>query len=329
MTELRVVVGVDLAVQRGKVAVFQHGQRVQLDQGQVLLVEQLVQAQHDLGQLVDLLVVEVHREAELAALVRLQPFDEVDHDGVDVFGRLAGDLLDVHAAVLGGDERDGLGITIDQDRQVQLAGDVGGVGHQHQVHRQRAAGRLVGFHVGAEHALGGSAHVVEAAAELDAAGLAAAAGVDLRLDHPLRAAKRLGGIDGSVGGIGDLARRHGDAVLREQFFGLVFVEIHSIPRANGKTMAAARVETGVGQGIGGGVTHGLVAARGPDAGRTAANGRPFSRKRAAMERARPHRDRPGGDFPASTKVARPPPGLARGVIYSTATAPESQPTCLP
>jgi len=94
-------------------------------------------------------------------------------------------------------------------------------------------------------------------------------------------------------------------------------------------MTAARMKKGVGQGIGGGITHDPVAAQGPDTGRTAANGRPFSRKRAAMERARPHRDRPGGDFPASTKVARPPPGLARGVIYSTATAPESQPTCLP
>ena len=110
-------------------------------------------------------------------------------DGVDVFGCFLGDLLDVHAAVLGGDERDRLGVAIDQDRQVQLLGDVGGVGDQHQVHRQRAAAGLVGFHVGAEHALGGSLHLVEALAELHAAGLAAAAGVDLRLDHPLGAAQ--------------------------------------------------------------------------------------------------------------------------------------------
>ena len=83
--------------------------------------------------------------------------------------------------------------------------------------------------------------VVKAAAELDATGLAAATCVDLRLDHPLRATKVLGGVDSGVGGIGNFARRYGDAVLREQFFGLVLVEIHSIPRVNGKTMAAARV----------------------------------------------------------------------------------------
>ena len=43
-------------------------QRVQLDQGHVLVHEQLVDAGHDLGQLADLLHGQPHREADLAAL---------------------------------------------------------------------------------------------------------------------------------------------------------------------------------------------------------------------------------------------------------------------
>ncbi len=178
--------------------------------------------------------IEIHREAELTALVGLQAFDEIHHDGVDVFGRLFGNLLDVYAAVLGGDEGDGLAVAVDQDRQVQLLGDVRGIGDQHQVHRQRAAGGLVGFHGLAQHALGGGMDVIQAFAELDAAGLAAATCVDLGLDHPLRTAQVLGGVDGGVGRIGNFARRYGDAVMREQLFGLVLVEIHSIPRVNGE-----------------------------------------------------------------------------------------------
>src|SRR6201989_3206083 len=100
--------------------------------------------------------------------------------------------------------------------------------------RHSTDGGLVGFHVGTEHALGGGADIVQAAAELHATGLTAATGMDLGLDHPLRAAKVLGGVDGGVGRVGNLARRHGDAVLGEQFFSLVLVEIHSIPRANGR-----------------------------------------------------------------------------------------------
>ncbi len=58
------------------------------------------------------------------------------------------------------------------------------------------AGRLVGDHAGAEHRLGGLADLVDGLDQLDAAGLAAAAGVDLCLHHPVVAADGLGRLDG-------------------------------------------------------------------------------------------------------------------------------------
>ena len=119
---------------------------------------------------------------------------------------------------------------VDQHRQVQLLGDVGGFGDQHAVDRQRHAGGLVGLHLGAEHRLARSlAHVVEGLDQLDAAGLAAAAGMDLRLDHPEVAADGLGRLDRLVGRAGDAPGRHRDAVVGEQLLGLVFVEVHASP----------------------------------------------------------------------------------------------------
>ena len=79
----------------------------------------------------------------------------------------------------------------------------------------------------AEHPIGQLAHLLDRARQLDATALAAAAGVDLRLDHPGRSAKGARGRLGLVGGIGDLARQHGDSVVLEQRLGLVFVNVHA------------------------------------------------------------------------------------------------------
>ena len=62
--------------------------------------------------------------------------------------------------------------------------------------------------------------------ELDAAALAAAAGVDLRLDDDDAAAEAAGDVAGFGGVERDLAARHGHAVAREDGFGLILVDFH-------------------------------------------------------------------------------------------------------
>ena len=61
--------------------------------------------------------------------------------------------------------------------------------------------------------------------ELDAAGLAAAAHLHLRL-HDDRVADLVGGRDRGVDGLDRLTRRDRDVVLREELLALVLEEVH-------------------------------------------------------------------------------------------------------
>ena len=80
------------------------------------------------------------------------------------------------------------------------------------------------------------AHLVDRMGEPDAAlgavakflelALAAAAGVDLRLHDPQRPGKLLRGLDRFLDAHRGIARGHRHAELREQLFGLIFVDVH-------------------------------------------------------------------------------------------------------
>ena len=148
-------------------------------------------------------------------------------EAVEAAKAIGGDLLDIHAAFGGGDEGDRLGAAVDQHRQVQLLVDVGTFGDQHGVDRKLHAGGLVGRHPGAEHRRGVLLHFIKVLRQLDAAGLAAAAGVDLRLDHPQVARDVLGGCDGFFRSARHAPGRYGNAVVGKELLCLVFVKIHA------------------------------------------------------------------------------------------------------
>src|SRR4029077_8549023 len=64
--------------------------------------------------------------------------------------------------------------------------------------------------------------------DLHTAALAAAARVDLRLDHPHLAAQLARGLDRLVDGEAGNAARRGDAVLAQDLFRLVLVDFHGL-----------------------------------------------------------------------------------------------------
>ena len=74
-------------------------------------------------------------------------------------------------------------------------------------------------------------HVVDRFDDLDAAGLAAAAGVDLRLHHPDRAAELLRGLHRLFDAERGDALRHRHAEIPQHRLGLVLVDVHAGPAA--------------------------------------------------------------------------------------------------
>ena len=80
----------------------------------------------------------------------------------------------------------------------------------------------------AQHALGFLLHILDGFDDLDAAALAAAAGMDLRLHHPDRTAQFLGRGHRFLDREGGLARGTGAPKAAQNLLGLIFMDIHGI-----------------------------------------------------------------------------------------------------
>ena len=135
----------------------------------------------------------------------------------DLFGRLLGDLFDVDAAGRAYHHYGRLAGAIEDDADVVLLGDIDGGRDQHFLDGQP-------FDVHAEDLAGDLASLLRRVAELDAARLATSADVDLRLDDD-GYAKLAGDRFGLLGGGGDLAGLHGNAVPAQDFLRLVLMNL--------------------------------------------------------------------------------------------------------
>ena len=163
----------------------------------------------------------------------VEPLDRVDVDLGDRVRVLGRDVLDLDAALRREHAEVLLGRPVEGERRVVLLGDVARVldpdhldGVALDVHADdvgRVPARLVGVR-----------------RELDAAGLAAAADLHLRLHHD-RVADAVGGGDRVVDRRDRLAGRHGDAVPREELLALVFEQVHGTPRVDDSRGVGAAV----------------------------------------------------------------------------------------
>src|SRR5690606_14221062 len=103
--------------------------------------------------------------------------------------------------------------------------------------------RLMGDEGRAEKARRFGLHVVERFHDLDAAGLAASTGMDLRLDDVDGTTELLRGGDRLIGRERGNAARHRHAILRKHGLGLIFMDVHGRSvRAGGAARSAAPME---------------------------------------------------------------------------------------
>ena len=211
-------------------------QRVDLQHVHVLGHEGRVELAEQLGALLGEIALQLQRLGQRAAVVREDAGGRVDLDGDDLLGGGVGHVLDVHAALGGGDHGDPRGLAIHQQRQVQFAGDVGALLDVEAIHLAAVRPCLVGDEHAAEHLLGVLPHLLDRLHHAYAAlgvgaeplepALAAASSVDLRLHHEYRAAELAGRVLGLLRGEGGIALRHGRAEVLQDGLGLVFVDVH-------------------------------------------------------------------------------------------------------
>ena len=226
LAEERIRLDVDLCVEGDERAVLRHDQRIDLDEREVALEIEPVQRARDALEFHDLLAGEAEAIGEAAALERLQAGGRMDVRAQDALRVLFRDFLDVHAAGRGGNECVLARFAVEQQAEVQLALDRAARFDVHDVDRQPCGVRLRRHEPRAQHGLRRLADFAGRTAELDAAPLAAAARMDLRLDDPDRARQFARRGDGLRLGRGDPAARHRHAVFGEDALRLVFVKIH-------------------------------------------------------------------------------------------------------
>ena len=222
----RVVVERHLGVERQQRPVLGDDQRVDLDQRRVGRAERFPYRGHELGRGGNLWPLEPERKREVASLVRHQPDGGIDVLLENPVGRLFRDLLDLDAALGTGHQHGHLRGAVDDDAEVELALDLEPLLDQHPRHLLTARAGLVGDQVHADDLLGCRTRLVRVLDDLDAATLAAAARVNLRLDHRDAAAEPLGHARRVRGGLHHLAGGHGHAVLRQDRLRLILVNLH-------------------------------------------------------------------------------------------------------
>ena len=220
-----VVVDGELRVGGQHAAILRQHQRVDLHHRRVGLEERLREVADERRGAVQVLAAEADRERQLTALVRLEAACRVDACLVDRAGVGCRDLFDVHAALGAGDDHRPAGRVVDGDGEVDLLVDVDRFLDKDGVHRQALRARLVGDHRHPDDLRRDLLRLGGVVGDLDAAGLAARAGVRLRLDDDLAAQLLRDGL-GLVRGGSDAALRDRHAEAREDLFCLVLVEFH-------------------------------------------------------------------------------------------------------
>ncbi len=139
------------------------------------------------------------RKGDAAAVEALIAGRGINRKGQDFFGCRCGDFFDVHAAFGRADKRNAAGLAIDQQGQIQFAVNTGAIFDIDAVDLFACGAGLMGDQCAAQHFLGFLGSFGHRFGQANTARIAcvcffeftfaAAAGVDLCLDHPQRAIK--------------------------------------------------------------------------------------------------------------------------------------------
>jgi len=222
------VVETDFGVEANELAGFGDDQRIDFEEIHVLGQEGLIKlGQHGLG-LFGQLAAKSESAGDLPGMMGHETGRRIDREREDLLRPRARNLLDFHAAFGRGDEGDARGRAIDERGKVIFAVDVRAVLDVKAMHFLAVRPGLVRHQRRTEQALGFALHVGPRLDHFHAAGLAAAAGVDLGLDHPDRPAEVVRGLHRLLDAQRRNAARHRHAEFPEHGLRLIFVDVHAL-----------------------------------------------------------------------------------------------------
>ena len=183
MAEQRVVVEADLGVEADELAILGDDERVHFEQAHVLLGERAVEPGEHLAHLLLQIAIQPKRFRNAQHMVRADVGCRIDREGQDLLGRVVRHLLDIHAAFGRNHDRDPRGHAVDQHREIELPGDRRAFLDVEAIDLLALRAGLMSDQRRAQDSSRLLLHIIDRLDHLDAAGLAAAAGMDLRLDH--------------------------------------------------------------------------------------------------------------------------------------------------
>ncbi len=220
VAEVGVLVEGDLAVEGNDVAGAGQDQRVDLHEGGVFLLEDVPELQDYAGDLAAQFLGEACGGDDFVGLGLVDADGRVDRDLGQGFGALNGELLDFHAAFNRAHGQVVAVGPVQQDGEVVFLGDVSTLGDHHAVDG-------VALDVHPEDVGGVFKRLVSGLGDLDAAGLAAASGLNLCL-YDSYAADFLGSCLCFFRGVRHDASKHGYTVRLEHIARLVFKQVHGL-----------------------------------------------------------------------------------------------------
>ena len=239
MAEHGVAIKADLGVQNQQfvaIGTFAHCQGIDLDLLGIGADERSVETGKNGLRLLGQIAGQAKCLSDAAAMMGHQARGGVDGDGVDLFGRVMCDIFDVHAAFGRCDHGNPAGGTVNEQRQIEFLLNVGAIGDVQTVDLFARFAGLHGHQRIAEHVLGMGFNLIQIERQTDTAlgirtqflelALAASARMNLRFNDIERTRKLLGGGDGFFDRHGGNALGHRDTEFRQQFLGLIFMDIH-------------------------------------------------------------------------------------------------------
>src|SRR3989339_573132 len=228
MTVQRVGVKVEFGVQRNHIALAVAVQRVDFDQGGVGVHVALVELLENIHSLCRRASGHANGVCNLLGLRLAQTRQRIDELGDDLFGGGMRHFLDVHAAFTGGNKGHLLRGPVRHHGHVVFLLDIGTVFDVEATYLLAFRASLVGLELHSQDLASDALDIFNGLGNLDAATLATAPGVDLRLDNPYRAAEFLCGFHRLLNGERCNAARHWHTKLTQDFLALVLVNFHEL-----------------------------------------------------------------------------------------------------